>query len=141
MNQKKLFFLLSVSIIFFSSSTPIELSSPSITIVKSSESLDIQSFLLAEGKTILRSDPNFSFYAKIKSKKIKGKKVLTNLSKVKRSGTQYNVIYTYEYLPSGKKTHYNHKYILWEDGEIFNWKPTENINVGKITLKTEIQKE
>ncbi len=138
MRTKKIFYLLSISILLVSFTIPAKPTTPSITITKSSEALAVSEFLLTEGNVVLKSGSDFTLYVKIKTKKIKGKKRNENFEKEQRNGVQYNVIYTYKYVPSGKKTHYIHKYILWDDGELFNWKPSENITVGKITLKTEV---
>lgn len=137
--MNKLFYLIFISITLLSFTISDNTNNSSIVIVKSSESLDISDFRLTEGNFVLKSDKNYRFYLEIKSKKVKGKKLLKDYTKERVSGTQYNVIYTYEYLSSGKKVHYKDKYIAWKNGETINLKPSQNINIGKITLKTKIQ--
>jgi hypothetical protein len=140
MKQKKLFCLLLVCTFLFSFSLPNNPENTSIRIVKSSESLNEVSFELTENTIMLKSDKEYKFYVEIKSKKVNGKKLLSDFSKEAIKGIQYKVIYTYEHIPSGKKNYYKDKYVVWESGEVINLKPAQKINVGKITLRTEIQR-
>ncbi len=139
MNMKKLVCLLLICNFLFAFTSSNDVENPSIRIVKSSELLDDVSFQLKENTIMLKSDKEYKFYVEIKSKNVKGKKLRSDFSKEKRKGIQYKVIYTYEHLASGKKTYYKDRYIVWENGEVISLKPTQQINVGKITLRTEIQ--
>ena len=140
MNLKKLFCLLLICNFLFSFSLPNNTENPSIRITKSSELLNEVSFQLTENTIMLKSDKEYKFYVEIQSKNVSGKKLLSDFSKEKRKGIQYKVIYTYEHLLSGKKSYYKDKYIVWENDEVINLKPAQQINVGKITLRMEIQR-
>lgn len=139
MNMKKLFFLLLICNFLFAFTSSNDIKNPSVYIVKSSERLSKSSFELVEGTVMLRSNKEYKFYIKITSKEVSGHRMRRDFSKEPIDGIQYKVTYTYEHLPSGKKNYYKDKYVVWESGEVINLRPAQKINVGKITLRTEIQ--
>ncbi len=110
-----------------------------VKIIESSKPLDTSQFLLKDGVTELVSTADFVFYVEVTSKKVKGKKELSNHKKIKRKGQQYTITYIYEYQLSDIKRTYELYYIVWDDGEIFEVKPTNFIQVENIRLQTKIQ--
>ncbi len=120
--------------------TVVEKSTHKIKIVDSSEQLNASEFVLKEGKTELKKGIDYTFYVEIKSKAINGKKVNKDYTKTKRKGIEYKVTYIYEYASgANKKQKFKQTYIVWEDGTVSKLKKPERINVGKMTLKTEIE--
>ncbi|WP_299769120.1 hypothetical protein [uncultured Dokdonia sp.] len=127
-----------LAIIFVSFGLPDKDKSQTVKITKCSVPIDTSEFLLKDGVTMLTSTDDYLFYVTVKSKNIKGKKELSNHKKIKRKGQKYNVTYTYEYRSSKLKKTYNLYYIVWEDGEVFEVKPTIDIYVENIRLLTEV---
>lgn len=108
-----------------------------ISIIESSEQMKVSKFSLENQKTLLRSGKDYKFYVEGKVRNVKGKEV-KNHKKVKRMGKRYIVKYTYEYLPSHKKMYDKQDFIIWDDGQIENWKNSDLIVVEGIRLKTQI---
>ena len=136
---QKLFLVVIVSF-FMLSFTGIKKTEYKIKITKSSKELNVAEFILKEGKTQLYSKNGEMFYVKVKSKPIKGKTVNNNFTKTKRKGIEYKVTYIYEYESGlGKHQKFNQKYYVWDDGEIQVLSKPEKINVGKMSLKTELK--
>lgn len=141
MNLKKLFCLILICNFLCAFSFSDSAGNPTIYLVKSSERLSTASFKLKEGTVILNTKKDYKLYVEITSKETSGHVLNKDLSKKKVEGIQYKVTYTYEQLPSGKKNKYVDKYIVWDSGVVINLKPAQRINVGKITLKAEIEKQ
>lgn len=99
--------------------------------------MQVSKISLEDQKTLLKSGEDYDFYVEVKAKNVKGKEV-KNHKKVKRKGKRYIVKYTYEYLPSHKKMYDKQDFIIWNDGQIENWKSSNIINVEGIRLKTQI---
>ncbi|GGG41417.1 hypothetical protein GCM10011344_47950 [Dokdonia pacifica] len=127
-----------LAIMLASFTSPYKDTTKSVKITKSSVPIEASEFLLREGITMLASTDDYLFYVTVKSKNVKGKKELSNHRKIKRKGQQYNVTYTYEYRSSKLKKTYDLYYIVWEDGEVFEVKPTIDIYVENIRLLTEV---
>lgn len=111
-----------------------------IVITKSSEELEINEFVLKDGKTQLFSKNGEVFYVKVTSKSIKGKSVDRNYKKIKRKGIEYRLTYIYEYESGpGKRQKFNQTYWFWDDGDITELRNPERVNVGRISLKTKLK--
>lgn len=134
-NIKSSLFLLSIAVLL--SFSFINKSDSSISILESSEKMQVSKISLEDQKTLLKSGEDYDFYVEVKAKNVKGKEV-KNYKKVKRRGVRYIVKYTYEYLPSHKKMYDKQDFIIWNDGQIENWKSSNIINVEGIRLKTQI---
>ncbi|AXT19645.1 hypothetical protein D7030_09730 [Flavobacteriaceae bacterium AU392] len=112
-----------------------------IKIVNSSEQLSVSEFILKEGKTELKTGKDYTFYVNVKSKNIKGKILNNDYTKTKRKGVEYKVTYVYEYESGpGKYQKSNQIFWIWDDGDITKPFTPEHINVGKITLKTQVER-
>lgn len=136
MKNKKVILLL-FSIAAFLSFSLMDGSDRSISILESSEKMQVSKISLEDQKTLLKSGESYEFYVEVKAKNVKGKEV-KNYKKVKRRGVRYILKYTYKYLPSQKKMYDKQDFIIWNDGQIENWKSSDLIVVEGIRLKTQI---
>lgn len=134
-NIKSSLFLFSIAA--FLSFSLMDGSDRSISILESSEKMQVSKISLEDQKTLLKSGEDYDFYVEVKAKNVKGKEV-KNHKKVKRKGKRYIVKYTYKYLPSQKKMYDKQDFIIWSDGELDHWKSSESIVVEGIRLKTKI---
>lgn len=88
---------------------------------------------------LLTKRKDHKLYVEITAKETEIHTMRSDFSKKAVVAVQYNLTYTYEYLPSREKKHFEDEYVVADNGLVFNTKATREIKVGEITFRVEAQ--